>query len=46
MYILWIVAYYQSIRISNTHSPYTIMPKRKVDMSPYNSNLYMNNKTC
>lgn len=46
LYALWCLSYYQSIVIKNTHSNYSILPRRKVDRSQYNSSAYLNNNTC
>lgn len=46
MYVFWWISYLQSIRINNQHSHYTIMPKRKIDLSAHNSPQYLNNRTC
>lgn len=46
LFILWACSYYQSIFIRNDHSNYTILPRRKIDRSQYNSSAYLNNNTC
>lgn len=46
LFVLWCMSYYQSIAIKNSHSTYSIMPKRKLDLSQYNSVVYQNSKTC
>jgi hypothetical protein len=46
LYVLWCISYYQSIVIKNTHSNYSIPPRRKIDRSQYNSSLYVNANTC
>jgi hypothetical protein len=41
-----LISYYQSIKISNRHADFSVIPKRKINRSPYNHKLYDNNNTC